>query len=683
MDAMLLLRASVLLALALIATRLLRRAPAALRHHLWTLGFVALLALPPLAIVVPPIGVPLPRFAAPAQVGPAAVAPTHAGRDTRPDEVAAGLSRTSAIDAASGAGWTPTTAQLLVAGWMTGTGLAVAMLLVSLVRAGRLARGAETLVDPGWRAATDALAARLGVRRPVRLLLIRGAGTPMAGGFRRPVIFLPDTARTWSAERRDIVLAHELAHLAGLDPLRHVVARLAVALYWFHPLSWLSARQATVAREQACDEQVIALGTRRSVYAGVLLDLAASTQAPVHAVGALPMVDRSLLEARLMAILNSPSTHTGLPARRGRLPLAAALVVTLLVAAARPSSIAVTAGVAAAPAPAPVAAPAAQPMAGREVACEADGFHVGTRGNHQSIQQVFDGLRLCVAADGLDDYRSSLPSDWPLHAGRLVLDARRDTLSLRAEMTRVGGQLRTSWQVGGRERALDAAARTWIERALAVLDTTWEISQLRGEVSSLRGEISSIRGEESSLRGEISSLHGHVSSLRGEISSLRGNESSLRGEISAINGHLSSLQGEISSERGAISAINGALRQLSGAERADIESQLTAHREAIRRLEQDIRAFNVDEKVAAVEREIASRDFNREAAALQEQIRSFDLNGKVAEIERRIAALDVNGKIADLERKIQELDAGGRIQQLEARRATELKQLTAAIAALK
>jgi hypothetical protein len=125
----------------------------------------------------------------------------------------------------------------------------------------------------------------------------------MAGGISRHVIFLPSSAREWSAERRDVVLAHELAHLP--DATRSVTGGApAVAVYWFHPLAWIAAREASVAREQACDEAVLALGTRRSVYARVLLELAESMQPPPRTLAALPMVQRSLLEDRLMAILN-------------------------------------------------------------------------------------------------------------------------------------------------------------------------------------------------------------------------------------------------------------------------------------------------------------------------------------------------------------------------------------------
>ena len=143
---------------------------------------------------------------------------------------------------------------------------------------------------------------------------------------------------------------------------------------------------------------------------------------------------------------------------------------------------------------------------------------VGTRDFDRVIQKNFGDIRLCMLAEGAGDWSSTErpePVARPRAAGRPGGAAARRRPAPR---DRAGGQ-RTSWQVGGTERAFDAAAQQWRDRMLAALDTTWEISSLRGEVSTLAGEISSIRGEESSLRGEISSLQGEVSSMRGRQSS--------------------------------------------------------------------------------------------------------------------------------------------------------------------
>jgi beta-lactamase regulating signal transducer with metallopeptidase domain len=730
MSAILLVKASVLLSLTLLAVFLLRRAPAAVRHRLWTFAFVALLALPMLTAALPALDVPLPGGwamsamaphlgAAPAPVEHrAADAPTHpapragvvgasAGTDA---PTAAHVSRSTSGDAARASGPRRTVAEriwtLLLALWLAGAGVAAARLALSLLRVRRLSRSADEIRDPAWRDAAAALAGRLGLSRSVRLLASADVGTPMAAGVLRPTIFLPVSASAWSAECRDIVLAHEIAHLAVRDPLRHVTARLALSCYWFHPLAWVAARQGTLAREQACDEAVLALGTRPSTYARVLLDLAGAWRSPAAAHGALPMVERSLLETRLMAILSDSRPAI---ARRAVLPVVGMALLTCTVAAARPGapspSVAargpraaarplvaatISAPLAATPLPearrtmATAAASPVQP-AGRESACGWDvGDNISSRGGDRMIQKSFGDLRLCMIGEAIGDRDWSLePSRWLGVARRVILESRRGDAVQRLELVRQGDGAKTSWQVGGVERPLDKAAELWRERMLAALDTTWALSSLRGQVSSLRGQISSVRGQESSLRGQISSLRGEVSSMRGRASSVRGEESSLRGRISSIRGHVSALRGAISAERGAISALNAAASIDDPVIRERVSARVGRHNDEIARIEREIRDYGAEARIAAVEQEIKALDATGKVAAIEAQIRAFDLDGKIAAVDRRIAELDVTGKVAAIERQIEALDADRRGKQLEERREGELKQIEQAIAGLR
>ena len=306
---------------------------------------------------------------------------------------------------------------------------------------------------------------------------------------------------------------------------------------------------------------------------------------------------------------------------------------------------------------------------------------VGIRGTDLVVQKSFGDLRLCMIAEGVTEpRRATRPSEWAGLARRVVMESRRGGAVQRLETARAAaGANTTSWRVGGQDRAFDDSARQWRDRMLAVLDTSWELSNLRGEVSRLRGQISSIRGQESSLRGEISTLRGEISSMRGRISSIRGHESSLRGRISSINGHVSSLRGAISSERGAISSLNAGRYRRDDADTSRITAK---HESEITRLEQEIRNYGAPAKIAAVEREIAALDTEGAVAKIEAEIRAFDLDRKVADVERRIKALDVDGKVAGIERQIGALDADRRGRELESRRDTELKRLETAIGAV-
>ena len=94
---------------------------------------------------------------------------------------------------------------------------------------------------------------------------------------------MPEDANRWPLERLRIVLLHELAHVKRRDCLTHVVAQLACALHWFNPLAWIAARHIRTERERACDDLVLACGTR-----GSGLRRGAARDRPRHARRPLP-----------------------------------------------------------------------------------------------------------------------------------------------------------------------------------------------------------------------------------------------------------------------------------------------------------------------------------------------------------------------------------------------------------
>jgi len=128
---------------------------------------------------------------------------------------------------------------------------------------------------------------------------------PATVGLFRPVIVIPLHAEAWIWDRRKAVLLHELIHIARLDWPMRMVARVARAVYWFNPLAWWATRRLDLEQELACDEEVLALGTRASSYACHLLGIARhALPCPAPAIPTLGMARRTHLEERIMSILN-------------------------------------------------------------------------------------------------------------------------------------------------------------------------------------------------------------------------------------------------------------------------------------------------------------------------------------------------------------------------------------------
>jgi soluble cytochrome b562 len=105
--------------------------------------------------------------------------------------------------------------------------------------------------------------------------------------------------------RRQAVMLHEMVHVARFDWPVRTVARLARAVYWVNPLVWWAVRRLDLEQELACDEEVLALGTKASSYACHLLGIARhAAPCPSPAIPALGMARRTHLEERIMSILN-------------------------------------------------------------------------------------------------------------------------------------------------------------------------------------------------------------------------------------------------------------------------------------------------------------------------------------------------------------------------------------------
>lgn len=120
---------------------------------------------------------------------------------------------------------------------------------------------AEETADMAVRS-SDAVATRvqsiaqsLGIRRPVALLTHARPAAPFTFGVWRPVIVLPrHFTSAFTREQQDAALAHELAHVAGLDSAWRAVSQLACAVLWWHPLVWLARRELDHASELVADE---------------------------------------------------------------------------------------------------------------------------------------------------------------------------------------------------------------------------------------------------------------------------------------------------------------------------------------------------------------------------------------------------------------------------------------------
>jgi TonB family protein len=151
----------------------------------------------------------------------------------------------------------------------------------------------------------------------------------------RPRIIVPAAAASWNAERIDVVLGHEFAHIARCDWAVQVAADTLRAVYWFNPLMWLACRQLRVESEQACDDAVLRRGVEATDYASHLLAVARHVVSAGGGWASAPAIAHvSTLERRIAAMLNVSSNRAPVTRAARLMALVVTLTMTIPVAAA-------------------------------------------------------------------------------------------------------------------------------------------------------------------------------------------------------------------------------------------------------------------------------------------------------------------------------------------------------------
>ena len=212
------LKGTVVLGAAWLAAFAMRGRSAAARHLVWTAAAAAVLAIPFLSAGLPALSLPAETWIA-AEHRPGIPGPRHCPRGDR-----TALCSSRVHSGSSGHG-------RLAA--QCGNAAAVDLDCRNRSRAAsagrRLHRALASEPEGGPLAAG---------RETLPVLEGPEGSMPMAFGFLRPVIFLPADAAGWTEERRRMVLLHEYAHIRRGDLATHLLARMALALHWWNPLSW-------------------------------------------------------------------------------------------------------------------------------------------------------------------------------------------------------------------------------------------------------------------------------------------------------------------------------------------------------------------------------------------------------------------------------------------------------------
>ena len=339
-------KVSAILLLALAGGLCLRTRSAAARHWVLAIGVVSACLAPALHVL------PIPPVVRMAPVGPLAWSaepvfealrlrpyiPFTAPEDASRVGLAFGSERAGSRPGRSGTAVAAVATgdvvgRWAVTIWLVGAVASAGVLLVGLARLRWLRASSRRVTEGPWHRLCTDLARPCGLRRGVDLLFGPRPGLVATWGWRRPVVMLPAEASAWSAERRRIVLLHELAHVRRGDWLLQMAAEALRCVWWFNPLAWVVRARLRRESEHAADDLVLAQGVPATACATQLVELAKEVRKHRRTWLPAPAMARpSHLERRLTAMLNSHTNRRPLT-RRARFWSLGVLVVASMVVA--------------------------------------------------------------------------------------------------------------------------------------------------------------------------------------------------------------------------------------------------------------------------------------------------------------------------------------------------------------
>ena len=454
----------------------MRRRAAATRHLVWLVAIAGAALLPALGAIVPTWKMPVraaPSSAAPSLPRASAsstIAPNDSALSRRPfGELASATPSTPREPAIDGV-------LAFVVLWGAGAMLFMSQIFFGALFLIRVRKRAALVANSDWNRALHAIAGR---DRYIPLLVSGDIDVPVTWGIVRPAIILPAEADEWSHDRRELVLRHELAHIARHDVLTQLLASVVRAVYWPNPLAWLAERSLRRECEQASDDAVLAAGVRPTRYAEELLAIVSELRARPTTSLAPALASRPSLETRLHALLDARLRRRRATRLDAALTGIAVLALAVPLAAMKPAERARAAGVTKASLPAPIPMRRSLGRLAAAPLCAIDGgsSHLNSTQEQQGIKtwDVHWSGRDCAVdlrAHGDIRFNDDLTDITSISRdGFFDLSVREGEVLTRLVVTPAGqGELDRRYTVDGAERSWDARAREWFADFLLELD---------------------------------------------------------------------------------------------------------------------------------------------------------------------------------------------------------------------
>jgi bla regulator protein blaR1 len=212
--------------------------------------------------------------------------------------------------------------------WLSGMAAVMLLWVVRWQRISAAIKNATPLTEGREIEALRRVERSGGLRDPIPLLLSCASLEPGVFGIARPTLIWPEgISKRLDEAQLEAILAHEAWHVRRRDNLSAACHMLVEAAFWFYPLVWWLGARLVEERERACDEEVVALGSDRQVYAESILKVCEFCLGlPLPCVSGISGAD---LKKRMVYIMNDRMLHNLSLPRKLLLTAAAVLAVAL------------------------------------------------------------------------------------------------------------------------------------------------------------------------------------------------------------------------------------------------------------------------------------------------------------------------------------------------------------------
>lgn len=200
--------------------------------------------------------------------------------------------------------------RVLLAIWLTGFAVCLGRICRIRSRVLRLVNVATSVKDRRIDGIIESAASAVKLRSPVELCASPFVTNPFVFGTVKPHMIVPEALLLADQESQlTHVLLHELSHVVRGDLWIGLVQQWATALFWFHPLVHFDSRLLSEAREELCDNRVLA-SVAAPDYARTLLQMGEMVSG-FSAAGAPSLLSRrQTLESRIARLLEPRRDRT-------------------------------------------------------------------------------------------------------------------------------------------------------------------------------------------------------------------------------------------------------------------------------------------------------------------------------------------------------------------------------------